>query len=881
MKLHRITLQNYRGVRECTVEPSLTGVTVIEGNNEVGKSSIAEALDLLLTYPDDSKHGTVRAAKPIGIDVGAEVQAEVSTGEYRFVLTKRWHKDRMTQLDVLEPQRQQLTGREAHDRALAILAETMDQNLWDALRITQGAELTQAAFGNLREGSLGAALDVAADGARAGETEESLWERIQSECDRYWTKKLHSSKERNDRRDRVSTLEHELSEVMDQLRGLDAMAAEVESLTAAISTIDADMNVAGAEAEELRKQVTGLDALRREEERAEVDLARTDAEARAAKAAVDARTALLDRAEAATSELDAARAAQEAEAPEAARVEAEFQVAVEAAKSRELARQVAEQGLRTATEQQRANRNVMELQNLRERHDRVLAARQQLVTAKSTLQRVQVDDDILAAIEEAHLGVVRAGAAAQGAATLTVEALGAIEAVVDGEPHALSAGDELVRHATADVAVELPGVARFTVTSSREGRELAQGLTDAQSSLRTKCADAGVADVDAARAAHAERSDAQRIQDSAHDRISADLSGLTLEEMEGLIAGLEAEIAQHGLDVAKPEIDTSVEAQADAKAAVTAAELTLAEDARVHDEARARVTSLEAERGQLTNKLAHLTDRRERAEAACFASEEALVAARGEASDEDLQTALAQAQVATDSAAATVHDVRTRLREANADAVEEQARNAAERVERVRRDLESKRERRTSLQGSIEALGEKGMANDVDRIQTELVHLRAEHQRVEARAAASRLLLETFGARRDEARARYAAPLRDAIERLGRFVFGADLEIELNDNLSISRRTLDGRTLEFDELSTGAREQLGVLARLACATLVSGDSGVPVLFDDTLGWTDPTRLRSMGAAINAAGRTCQVIVFTCTPDRYASVGDATVVRLPQ
>jgi uncharacterized protein YhaN len=66
---------------------------------------------------------------------------------------------------------------------------------------------------------------------------------------------------------------------------------------------------------------------------------------------------------------------------------------------------------------------------------------------------------------------------------------------------------------------------------------------------------------------------------------------------------------------------------------------------------------------------------------------------------------------------------------------------------------------------------------------------------------------------------------------------------------------------------------------LACASIVAVDGGAPVIIDDALGWTDPHRLERIGAAIAVAGRTCQVIVLTCTPGRYASVGEASVVRL--
>ena len=77
----------------------------------------------------------------------------------------------------------------------------------------------------------------------------------------------------------------------------------------------------------------------------------------------------------------------------------------------------------------------------------------------------------------------------------------------------------------------------------------------------------------------------------------------------------------------------------------------------------------------------------------------------------------------------------------------------------------------------------------------------------------------------------------------------------------------------------GAREQLGIISRLACAAIVSTDGGAPVVLDDALGWTDPDRVRRMGAAIASAGRDCQIIVLTCTPGRYSSVGGAKVVPL--
>ena len=125
----------------------------------------------------------------------------------------------------------------------------------------------------------------------------------------------------------------------------------------------------------------------------------------------------------------------------------------------------------------------------------------------------------------------------------------------------------------------------------------------------------------------------------------------------------------------------------------------------------------------------------------------------------------------------------------------------------------------------------------------------------------------------------YLASQRDKIVSLGRFVFDQTFAVELDEDLAIATRTLAGVTLPFDSLSVGAQEQLSLIARLACALLVSQDEGVPLILDDTLGHCDPARLEGMGALLSFAARWCLIIVLTCTYARFRHVGDAKVVRL--
>ena len=201
-------------------------------------------------------------------------------------------------------------------------------------------------------------------------------------------------------------------------------------------------------------------------------------------------------------------------------------------------------------------------------------------------------------------------------------------------------------------------------------------------------------------------------------------------------------------------------------------------------------------------------------------------------------------------------------------------------TKRAIEQIESNTMDQNTLRISLDLRGEQGLHTDRDEAQDRLRHVEREHEGTKARAEAVRLLHETFAKHRQQARQRYVEPFKARIDQLGRIVFGSTFAVELNDDLGIARRTLDGITLDTDQLSTGAREQLGVLSRLACAAIVSvDDGGAPVMIDDALGWSDPQRLQSMGAAIAAAGKQCQVIVLTCTPGRYSNVGQAQIITL--
>ena len=875
MRIHRIKLCNYRGVSQSEVTFPVQGVTIIEGDNEIGKTSLSEAIDLLLAERDDSSKQRVKAVKPAHKDVGAEVEIELSTGPYRFVYRKRWHKQRETVLDILEPQRSQSTGREAHDKVRAILDETLDETLWDAFRLKQGAQLEQAAFAG---GSLGRALDKAAGGDTTGDREDDLWERITAERERYWTATGQVKADRTALATRVadaapgsphwrphsarwttmppqwtacamrprSCAERKNAQEESEI----ALAAQFEAIQSRrndVARLEGLRDTALAQ----RDQLLGVSNVRAELKQrvAETAAAVVEIEAQVA-GALPARQEVAARLHTVQQKFDAVKA--------------------------EIGQ--AEIAQRRATADRDFLRQQIEVAQLSERLARATDAVRRRGEAEAVLESSRVDDALVARIEAAGIEVAKAeAAAATGAATITVEAMADVDLEIDGQVDALLAGTTRQLMVDGSTEVIVPGLVTVVVNAGAEAQALADRLAEARAAFRAICDEGGVNDLAEARLAATERNEAARALVETAKSIKDDLRDLTADALAQKVAGLTARIARYRQDrPTEPPLPATYDA-AELVALESGADLQRRReelDRLEKDLARARDDVQALDLGDASTRA-----RLEQAQIAATHEQRSLAEARAVTSDEAIDAQLADAEATLSARAAELSEVQGQLAAQDPETVEELLRNARAVQARLAGELHDNEVNVRELRTKLSLLGEEGLATQLDTAKSELAHLTATHEQLEARAAAAKLLFDTFARRRTEAHHRYVAPFREGIESLGRLVFGSSLGVELADDLSISRRTLHGVTLDFADLSTGAKEQLGMISRLACASIVATDGGAPVIFDDALGWSDPRKLERMGAAISKAGRSCQIIVLTCTPGRYASVGDASVVQL--
>ncbi|MBV9350865.1 MAG: AAA family ATPase [Mycobacterium sp.] len=866
MKLHRLVLTNYRGITHREIEFPDNGVILVCGDNEVGKSSMIEALDLLLESKDRSTKKEVKQVKPTHSDVGSEITAEVSTGAYRFVYYKRFHKRCETRLTVVAPRREQLTGDEAHDRVRAMLDETMDTELWHAQRVLQAT--STAAVDLSACDALSRALDVAAgDAAALCGTEPLLIDRIDSEYGRYFTPTGRPTGEwaaattrLRDAREEVARCAAAVAEVEDRVHRHVALTGELAELSQqrlAVVGRHAAAQAAAAKIAELTEQLKQAELVATAAAATSNASTAAHAERLRLRTEIDSRTRVI-----------ATLSAEERNAAEAQSTAEEVAAAADAA--------LDEASAALSTTQQHADRarRVLDYLSDREKADELAARLAKIDTVQRERDQICVELSAIAMTEPVARRVEAAAATvdrvegqlALVSATVEVTADADIELDSGDQRVLLSAGEGWSTTATGPTVIAVAGVLTARISPGATARDIQANYAAAQEELTAALAAGAVADLAAARSDHQRRRELQ----SRRVQLTATLAGLCgdeqVDQMRSRLARLRAGQPTEGDDVtldstaARTELDA-----ADAARTQAAAEC----------ETRRRVaTASAAQLAETFTRAMVLRDKVASQRAELDAIAERLAQQRASVSDENLA-------VAADAHLRALHTVKEQVAEltgqlvaAAPDAVAAELADAAAAAEALRARRDETERALHEVNVELAVFGTEGRQGKLDAAETRREHAETEYVRMRRRARAVELLRSVMTRHRDATRLRYVEPFRTELQRLGRPVFGPGFEVEIDSDLCVRNRSLDGCTVPYESLSGGAREQLGILARLAGAALVAKEDTVPVLIDDALGFTDPSRMAKMSEVFDTVGAHGQVIVLTCTPSRYQGIEGA-------
>ncbi|SIJ27734.1 hydrolase [Mycobacteroides abscessus subsp. abscessus] len=514
-----------------------------------------------------------------------------------------------------------------------------------------------------------------------------------------------------------------------------------------------------------------------------------------------------------------------------------------------------------------------EVDGLAARVSRIDLTNRQLASVGAELSSLVITAQSLGAIETAARAVGMAEAALETAsAQVELRALVDVDIAVNGEQLRVAAGDRWSSAATDTIEITAPGVAVARIIPGPNAAQLRDKLDTARQTLSGALADAGVADVGEAQKQFERRTELN----AERDRLIALLDGLMgPESLEALREKLSR------LRELVPEATGLWDAIDPAQARAEVARL-VGEVERLQAEEVTHRRAVQTAGQQLAEKAAEAMAAREKHAARAeelAAAEQRLAHVRSSASDDLLTERHERAVQAADLTSRRVTDLVSQLAALEADRVRAELAEVSARAQALDRRHEATRDRLRDISVRLEVFGRQGRQDQLDAAASEREYAATEFARIGAKARAVDTLRSVMMRHRDGMRLRYVDPFRAELERLGRMVFGPTFEVDIDSDLSIRSRTLEGRTVPYESLSGGAKEQLGIVARLASAALVAPQDAVPVIIDDALGFTDSDRLERMGEVFGAVGAEAQVIVLTCSPDRYRAVTGAQRINL--
>lgn len=867
MRLHHLRLTNFRGVRDVQVAFASPGITVVLADNEAGKSSLLEAVDKLFRLPDDSKTRDLRAVQPVGRDVGTTVEAHLELGGHQVTYRKTWFRDRATELVV---DGRALTGREAHDAATELFGRHVDPHLWDALVVGQDASLVQPTAREVtplltalsrssgiedpddnspEESSLTLAIEkeyrryfTAKDGRVTGELAEAEKELAEATTAAETSRAAAAQVERTVVE--AERLEHERVVLREQRDANDQHLGRLRTMLTAAELAESTLSQAGTRADLARVRAGTAQAVA--EQRA-VDVARLLSSEVAAADLATLLAAAEDAAAGADGALTAARADDESALS-----------AVRAARADLATWHRADSHRRDTDSLEQLRTRIAAVENARSSERRLRAEADDILVTPAALDLVE------ALQRELALAEARAQAAAP---RITVRKLGRAGVTV-GQGDAVTTVSKAAQHnaaVTEPVVVTVAGAAEITVhPAAGAAGDIQSELTRNRASLADMLTELGADDADDLRVQVRRRDDLVRAADDAAGIAQAHLGADTFEALTALRDRLLAAAT----DAAVPADPTPADP--------TPAELTLEEVERriAADDLTAEATSsalrrCQADSEQTREQVVEVRVRHEEAVRRLDADRARVAAERARTDD---ATVLADADLAVTTAAAADADLE-RAREAfegsGLAGVADAHARALEVAEQLDRQLTATSDEWSRAQGRLDDAGAAGLATSAEQAEGRFEQASERHALVRRRADAVARLRVTLAQHSASARLRYADPLKHRIEALGRVAFGPSFAVTLSDDLDVVDRSLDGDLMPVAWLSTGAKEQLAIVVRMAIASLTGlDDGGVPLILDDALGWSDPGRLSQMHRLLGEAARSQQIILLTSQWSRY-------------
>ena len=194
-----------------------------------------------------------------------------------------------------------------------------------------------------------------------------------------------------------------------------------------------------------------------------------------------------------------------------------------------------------------------------------------------------------------------------------------------------------------------------------------------------------------------------------------------------------------------------------------------------------------------------------------------------------------------------------------------------------------------NLEEVAQQVGQKeGRSEEISRFgwHTKLEETReqiADHEKrlqvLNRKALAARMLYEVLNEHKESDEKDYSIHFAKFINDLAKSFYDTDVHFEVSDSFEIISRRMGGTEVGVADLSTGAKEQLAILIRLALTQIVQVGEPFPIILDDEFAHSDPDRIAMMNNIFSDFGDDQQFIMLTCSPQKFTSYKPAKIIDL--
>ena len=901
MILRKLSVEGWR----CFANPMELGplddrINVIHGPNGAGKSTLMGAMIRGLMDNHALGGKAADALRSWGRDLTPKIVLELEHDGHRLRLAKQFLDKPSSELSRWEGEQwvRLAEGRAADQRARAMLDGSLPsrgltseehwglaQVLWAPQGKLQLADLAGGVAGAIRE-SLGAQI--------ADPRTDAIERLVGEKYDQVFNRKTGALKRGEKNASKAVRLERELEQAEQEREKLLRRVDQFEELSRQIADFarrrdelaEAERQLAG-EVAQLRTLAESYDRLKHEQARQSKELEAADARYNQLKSHLAA--------------IDAAQEEQRKLADDIAALDAKrpglderwTRCLAEESETTKLLDELAARRERIKTGRDAADRAIRyaEAKKRLAEHDRVLG---EAAGLHATLERLARQREALVAPDTQCLRAIKTAVARRDGTraelraamiSVTIEPESNFEIDVEQavEPGRREAapGEPIDLAGSPAVVFRIPGVGRFRTT----------GPTGSVEDVR-RTLDGAEAELAALVAGFA--SDDPATLESLHDEAAAldQQVSTTRAQLHGLL-GADTVDAIHARRDEAATLVAQIEAAfpdwaatpPDAEAlGAMAKELQLQFDIdnevadRRHREAHKARLAAESERNQAESRAA---DRRASLDKVTKRLDALLQSNSAGPTEAEQRTELEQRAMSVLAAKGQFRQTSARL-EAFADDPNEKLRKTEEQLTQIHNTARDRQLEQTQLIGQLNNLQNEGPASALNEIEERIACL-GEDIAVERLANdATQLLFTTLRECRNEAVGAVIGPVQrratDLLERIAGRRLGT---VGCDESFLPKQISPDGLTqsVEIDETSGGEQEQIHLAVRLALAEVLLGDQRQTVVLDDILTATDDDRLRRVLAILDETAEKCQLVIFTCHPERYGGLTGATFFDL--